>query len=71
MWDAQERDGRCEVGTGQGPCKSDDDDNYDDDILCLFDCTWCTSHEVFRTPYLLTHATSPFLLKIFLLKNNL
>jgi hypothetical protein len=32
MWDVQERDGRCEVGTGQGPCKSDDDDD-DDDIL--------------------------------------
>jgi hypothetical protein len=27
MWDVQERDGRCEVGTGQGPYKSDDDDD--------------------------------------------
>jgi hypothetical protein len=52
-WDVQERDGLCEVGTGQLPCKEeedeeekeeeeeeddDDDDDDDDDILCLFDC---------------------------------
>ena len=30
--------------------------------------TWCRSYVVIRSPYLLTHATSPFLLKIFLLK---
>jgi hypothetical protein len=38
MWNVLEKDGLCEVGTGQGPFKSDDDDDDDDDVLCLFDC---------------------------------
>jgi hypothetical protein len=39
MWDPQERDGHCEVGTGQklNPLKDDDDDDDDDDSapICL------------------------------------
>jgi hypothetical protein len=33
-------------------------------IFCVYSfATWCTSYEVIRTSCLLTHATSPFLLK--------
>lgn len=38
MWDVQEKEGRCEIGTGQEPNsgKKDDDDDKDDDDNNLF-----------------------------------
>jgi len=58
MWGVLEKDGRCEVGTGQGPFKSDVDDN----ILSIRLTLGVQVMKLIRTPYLLTHATSPFLL---------
>jgi biopolymer transport protein ExbB/TolQ len=41
-------------------------------IFCAYSiATWCTSYDVIRKSYLLIHATSPFLLKTFLLQNSL
>jgi hypothetical protein len=60
---------------GMGFVKSEQDNGLVKVMMVIFCAysiaTWCTNYEVIRTPYLLTHATSPSLLKIFLLQNSL
>jgi len=34
-WDVQERDGYCDVGTGQRPNPWEEDDDDDDDDICM------------------------------------